>query len=326
MFDVTTRDLLVLLDSGAHVDVICRGLLHPSLLCTTSQPVRLKVANGTCIFGGSEQANLSLHFWPSHSPQVDFSTTSAEFSDLFYQANILGYNLPVAYPFMVNSSMGALPHCRCLVIESEDVFLYLIPRSQLDLPAIKTIPPCMPQDVLPDRPTRWVTSSYTIYLQHLQTWLQHVGYPTPTVDALPSAGNHQFSRYWTKMDGAWQQKWSNPWSEWLEQVVQKFISDKAQQMLLLRDYSSACPFNEAAHRGALNSITLADCTVPPHTKLFLSGNGKASGRTPCNGGTWAIWVDGFLDALPSEVDTARISAVRFQYEEDTDLMMPIWSP
>ena len=87
---------------------------------------------------------------------------------------------------------------------------------------------------------------------------------------------------------------ANPWSEGLEQIVQKFISDKAQGNSLLLDYSSTCPSKEAAYRGALNSITLAGCTFPPHTKLFLSENGKASGPTPWSGGTWAIWVDGTL--------------------------------
>ena len=80
----TTRDLHVLLDSGAHVNLVRRGLLDPPHVRTNSQPVRLKVANGTPMIGGTEEANLSLQFWQSHSPQVDSSTTCIEFSDVFY--------------------------------------------------------------------------------------------------------------------------------------------------------------------------------------------------------------------------------------------------
>ena len=114
--------------------------------------------------------------------------------------------------------------------------------------------------------------------------------------------------------------------EQLEQVVKKFISDKAWGTLLLPDYSSTCPSKEAAYRGALDSITLANYTFLPGTKLFLRENGKALGPTPCKEGTRAVWVDRSLDALPSEVDIARMSALGFRYGEDTDLMMPIWSP
>ena len=190
----------------------------------------------------------------------------------------------------------------------------------------------MGPDALPDRPSRLVTSSYTIKSEDHQTVLQPFGCLTPTVDVFASATNHRFPRYWTQMHSAWQRSWSkefiwaNPPLEWLEQVVRKFISDKAQGILLLPDYSSTCPSKEVAYRGALAFITLKDDTFLPHTKLFLREKGKALGPTPWKGGTPAVLVDGSLDSLPSEVDLARISAVGFRYEEDTDLMMPLWSP
>ena len=102
--------------------------------------------------------------------------------------------------------------------------------------------------------------------------------------------------------------------------------DKAQRILLLLDYSSTCPSKEAAYLGALDSITLADYTLPPHTRLYLRENGKALGPTPWKGGTRVVWVDRSLYALPLQVDIARISAVGFRYEEDGDSMMLIWSP
>uniref|UniRef100_A0A7S4GBL5 Uncharacterized protein n=1 Tax=Eutreptiella gymnastica TaxID=73025 RepID=A0A7S4GBL5_9EUGL len=65
----------MLLDSGAQVNLICCGLLDPSLLHTNAQPVWLKVADGTPMIGGTEEANLSLHFWHSHAPHVESSAT-----------------------------------------------------------------------------------------------------------------------------------------------------------------------------------------------------------------------------------------------------------
>ena len=109
---------------------------------------------------------------------------------------------------MVNNAFGTLLHRRCHMIKSDDDLFYLVPRSQGDVSAMQTIPPSMPPDVLPDRPSRWITSSYTIKSQHLQKVLQHFGCPKPTVDALASAANHGFPRLWTEMDSAWQRTWS----------------------------------------------------------------------------------------------------------------------
>ena len=73
------------------------------------------------------------------------------------------------------------------------------------------------------------------------------------------------------MDSSWHNAWckeyiwANSPFEWLEQVVRKFILDKAQQILLLPDNSSTCPSKEAAYCGALDSITLGDYTFLLHT-------------------------------------------------------------
>ena len=88
--DGTTRDLLVLLDSGAQVNLVHCGLLDPSHLRTSSQPVWPKVANGTRMIGGTEEVNLSLQFWQLHSPQVDSSATPTQIYDVFYEAHISG--------------------------------------------------------------------------------------------------------------------------------------------------------------------------------------------------------------------------------------------
>ena len=147
--------------------------------------------------------------------------------------------------------------------------------------------------------------------------LRHFGCPTPTVDAFASAANQRLPWYWPETPSAWGRSWPKEfiWAnlpfEWFEQVVKKFISDKARRIRLLPDYSSTCPSKEAAYLGALDSITLADYAFLPHNNLFLRGNGKAWGPTPWKGGTRALWLDGSLGALPSQIDSARISVVGY---------------
>ena len=92
------------------------------------------------------------------------------------------------------------------------------------------------------------------------------------------------------MASAWQRSWSKefiwatPPFEWLLQVVQKFISNKANGILLLPDCSSTCPSKEAAYPGALDSITLADYTFPPQKKAFLEGKWHIIGFHALEGG------------------------------------------
>ena len=152
---------------------------------STQAPSRL---GSNPMIGGTDEANRSLRFWRSYSPQVDSWATPAEFFDVLHQAGISGYDLILGCPFMVNNSMGPLPHHQCLVIASEDHLFYLLPRSQGDVSAVETTPPSVPPDDLPDRPTRWVTSSYTIQSEHPQMLLHHFGCPTPmlTSSARPS--------------------------------------------------------------------------------------------------------------------------------------------
>ena len=148
----------------------------------------------------------------------------------------------------------------------------------------------------------------------------------------PRPPTTHFPRYWTKIDSAGQRSWSKAHLRSIGSSKSSGNSfrTRPQGILLLPDYSSTCPSKEAAYCGALHCITLADYTFPPHTKLFLRENSKALGPTPWKGASRAVWVDELLNAMPSEVDIARISAVGFRYcyryEEDADLMMAICNP
>ena len=157
--DGSTRVLLVLVNSRAQVNLVNPGIRDQSHLCTSSQPIRLRVANRSPMIGGTEEANLSLQFWQNYAPQVDSSAMPAEISHVFYEADIWGYNLICGCPFMVNNSMGSLPHRQCLVMESEDDVFYLLPRSQRDVCVVERTPPSMQPDVLPDQRSQWIATS-----------------------------------------------------------------------------------------------------------------------------------------------------------------------
>ena len=53
----------VLVDTGAQVSLVRRGLFKEEILQPSRRPVRLKVANGEIMGGGTHEATISMEFW-----------------------------------------------------------------------------------------------------------------------------------------------------------------------------------------------------------------------------------------------------------------------
>ena len=52
----------MLVDTGAQVSLVKAGLLPPECLTDSRKPVRLKVANGQYMVGGTKEAAIGLQF------------------------------------------------------------------------------------------------------------------------------------------------------------------------------------------------------------------------------------------------------------------------
>ena len=52
----------VLVDTGAQVSLVKAGLLPPKCLTASRRPIRLNVANGQYMEGGTKEAEIALQF------------------------------------------------------------------------------------------------------------------------------------------------------------------------------------------------------------------------------------------------------------------------
>ena len=115
----------VLVDTGAQVILVRRGLFKEESLQPSRRLVRLKVANGEMMGGGTHEATISMEFWEHERlNRPDLAKRSTPSGD-FYVADITEWDVIMGYDFMVGNAIGAPPHGATLVREDNECLTWL---------------------------------------------------------------------------------------------------------------------------------------------------------------------------------------------------------
>ena len=115
----------VLVDTGAQVSLVRRGLFKEESLQPSRLPVRLKVANGEIMGGGTHEATISMEFCKHERLNRPDLAKRSTLSGNFYVADITDWDMIMGYDFMVGNAIGALPHRATLVREDDECLTWL---------------------------------------------------------------------------------------------------------------------------------------------------------------------------------------------------------
>ena len=114
----------VLVDTGAQVSLMKAGLLPPECLTDSRRPVRLKVANGEYMVGGTREAAIGLQFLNHCELSRPDLGKEILLQGRFYEAQ-MDWDMIVGYDFMMETDSGVLPAQASMTLYQDDQLSWL---------------------------------------------------------------------------------------------------------------------------------------------------------------------------------------------------------
>ena len=110
----------VLVDTGAKVSLVQKGLFSEEFLKPSQRYVRVKVANGKILGAGTHEATIGMECGEHDRLNRPDLSKRIVLSGNFYAADISDWDIILGYDFMVSNAIGALPHRATLVRKDKE--------------------------------------------------------------------------------------------------------------------------------------------------------------------------------------------------------------
>ena len=114
----------VWVDTGAQVSLVRACLLPPECLTDSRRPVRLKVANGQNMVGGTREAAIGLHFVNHRELSRPDLGKEILLQGRFYEAQ-MDWEMIVGYDSMTETDSGVLPAQASMTLYQDDQLSWL---------------------------------------------------------------------------------------------------------------------------------------------------------------------------------------------------------
>ena len=200
----------VLVDAGAQVSLVNAGLLPPECLTDSRKPVRLKVANGQYMVGGTKEAAIGLHFVNHRELSRPDLGKEILLHGRFYEAE-MDWDMIVGYDFMMETDSGVLAAQASMTLYQDDQLSWLSSpehhvecqwihpeRNQLEVAALDT------------EPTGPANQEYGVRPEVASRVVADLGASDLALDAFSSGTSAHLrvcEKYWSAEDSAWKKHW-----------------------------------------------------------------------------------------------------------------------
>ena len=206
----------ILVDTGAQVSLVRRGLLISRSLRRSTAPVPLRVANREIMGGGLDEAEITLDFVRHEQLLPPDLGRKRHIKGLFYGADLPEWDMIMGFDFLDIAHADLLPHRRTLVVEEADKLSWLSTSMEpQESPWEKAEGDALAQAVrrASTRPrTADIEDGCGLSEGAFHMALDELRLSTPQVVIFGSAALQKCPRVLTKEDDGWKRGWSSdPW-------------------------------------------------------------------------------------------------------------------
>ena len=115
----------IVVDTGARVSLVRKGLLSARSLRRNAAPVTLRVANGEIMEGGLDEAEIRLNLVRHEQLLRPDLGHRNQIKGLFFEADLPELDMIMGFDFLDIAHAGVLPHRRTMLVEDADKLSWL---------------------------------------------------------------------------------------------------------------------------------------------------------------------------------------------------------
>ena len=293
----------VLVDTGAQVSLVKAGLLPPERLTDSRKPVRLKVANGQYMVGGTREAAIGLQFVNQRELSCPDLGKEILPQGRFYEAQ-MDSDMIVGFNFMMETDSGVLPAKASMTLYQDDQLSWLLsPEHHVEC---QWIPPERNQlrvAALGTEPAEPANQEYGVMPEVASRVVADLGASDLTLDAFSSGTSAHppvCEKYSSAQDGAWKKHWGpHQGLMWIHcprwdipRAVAKIHKDRSKAVLVV---PMGCTEEESTRNRvvSLTNMTLNKVVLPAGESVYQDAKGQP--MPPQRWPTEFHYVDGGLE-------------------------------
>ena len=293
----------VLVDTGAQVSLVKPGLLLPECLTDSRKPVRLKVANGQYMVGGTREAAIGLQFVSHRELSRPDLGKEIVLQGRFYEAQ-MNWDMIVGYDFMMETDSGVLPAQASMTLYQDDQLSWLSsPEHHVECQWIHPERNQVKVAALGTEPAWPANQEYGVMPEVASRVVADLGASDLTLDAFSSGTSAHLrvcEKYWSAQDSAWKKHWNphhglmwNHFPQWnIPRAVAKIRKDHSKAV---RVVPMGCTEEESTRDWvvSLTNMTLNKVVLRAGESVYRDAKGQT--MPPQRWPTEFHYVDGGLE-------------------------------